>query len=118
MLILPQLAEISSSLPVIAGRDSDAVTKTPGPDKGFTFGNIVVKALYTPCHTQDSICWYMQDEKHKVVFTGDTLFSGGCGRFFEGNAEEMHSALNKVLAALPQETVVYVSRPSRDSEGG
>jgi hydroxyacylglutathione hydrolase len=32
----------------------------------------------------------------------------GCGRFFEGNAEEMHKALNERLASLPDDTVVYV----------
>lgn len=37
------------------------------------------------------------------------LKSTGCGRFFEGNAAEMHEALNKRLAALPDDTVVYVS---------
>lgn len=36
-------------------------------------------------------------------------FPTGCGKFFEGNAEEMHSALNKTLAALPDDTVVFVS---------
>lgn len=35
--------------------------------------------------------------------------STGCGRFFEGNAQEMHRALNEVLAALPDDTKVYVS---------
>lgn len=43
----------------------------------------------------------------RAVFTGDTLFIGGCGRFFEGNATEMHHALNEVLAALPDDTKVY-----------
>ena len=33
----------------------------------------------------------------------------GCGRFFEGTAEEMHTALNKTLAAVPDDTKVYVS---------
>jgi hydroxyacylglutathione hydrolase len=42
-----------------------------------------------------------------VVFTGDTLFIGGCGRFFEGTPQQMHEALNKVLANLPDETKVY-----------
>lgn len=53
----------------------------------------------------------MTDEANdeKVVFTGDTLFIGGCGRFFEGTAEEMHKALNGKLAKLPKETKVYVS---------
>jgi hydroxyacylglutathione hydrolase len=69
----------------------------------------------------------MQDEDEKVVFTGDTLFiagkmcifllylneshtPAGCGRFFEGNAQEMHKALNETLASLPDDTKVYVSR--------
>lgn len=41
-----------------------------------------------------------------AVFTGDTLFLGGCGRFFEGSAGEMHSALS-YLGTLPNETIVY-----------
>lgn len=49
----------------------------------------------------------MEDGNDKAVFTGDTLFIGGCGRFFEGTAEEMDTALNKVLAALPNETKVF-----------
>lgn len=53
------------------------MTKTPGNGEGFKIGNIAVKGLYTPCHTQDSICWFMEDGGDKVVFTGDTLFHGG-----------------------------------------
>ncbi len=41
------------------------------------------------------------------MFTGDTLFIGGCGRFFEGTADEMHAALS-YLATLPSGTVVHV----------
>jgi hydroxyacylglutathione hydrolase len=67
-----------------------------------------MKALYTPCHTQDSICWFIQDGEDRAVFTGDTLFHGGCGRFFEGTPQEMEIALNKTLAALPDDTKVYV----------
>ncbi|KAF4497056.1 hydroxyacylglutathione hydrolase [Fusarium agapanthi] len=55
----------------------------------------------------DSICFFFQDGNQKAVFTGDTLFTGGCGRFFEGTAEEMHVALNKHLASLPDDTVVF-----------
>ena len=40
------------------------------------------------------------------VFTGDTLFQAGCGRFFEGTGEEMHKALS-YLGTLPDETIVY-----------
>ncbi|KAL8700295.1 MAG: hypothetical protein Q9224_001032 [Gallowayella concinna] len=88
-------------LPVIAGKDCESVTKTPKHEEMFKIGhNISVKALHTPCHTQDSICWLMEDGEDKVVFTGDTLFIGGTGA-------EMHKALNKVLSALPNETKVY-----------
>lgn len=49
----------------------------------------------------------MEDGDDRVVFTGDTLFIAGCGRFFEGTPEEMHIVLNKTLAALPDDTKVY-----------
>ncbi|OTA61088.1 hydroxyacylglutathione hydrolase [Hypoxylon sp. EC38] len=94
-------------LPIIGGKDCQSVTQTPADGEGFKLGDITVKGLYTPCHTQDSICWYAQDGDDKVVFTGDTLFHGGCGRFFEGTAAEMHKALNKTLASLPDDTKVY-----------
>lgn len=47
------------------------------------------------------------EKTNKAVFTGDTLFSGGCGRFFEGSGEEMDAALNKVLGGLDGETRIY-----------
>lgn len=63
---------------MIGGKDCQAVTKTPGHGETFKIGqNISVKALHTPCHTQDSICWMMEDGDERVVFTGDTLFIGG-----------------------------------------
>ncbi|KAL9060413.1 MAG: hypothetical protein Q9206_001033 [Seirophora lacunosa] len=95
-------------LPVIGGKDCESVTRTPKHEETFQIGQkISVTALHTPCHTQDSICWLMVDGDEKVVFTGDTLFIGGCGRFFEGTPAEMHTALNKTLAGLPDDTKVY-----------
>ncbi|KAK5136916.1 hypothetical protein LTR08_001423 [Meristemomyces frigidus] len=98
----------SYSVPIIGGKDCEKVTKTPKDGETFTIGDsIKVKALYTPCHTQDSICYLFEDGDDRAVFTGDTLFIGGCGRFFEGTSEEMDKALNKTLAALPDDTKVY-----------
>ena len=105
-----QSAFSSLKLPIIGGKDCDAVTETPKNGAKFKIGqNISVTPLYTPCHTQDSICYYCEDKSknERAVFTGDTLFIGGCGKFFEGTAEEMHAALNKVLAGLPDDTKVY-----------
>jgi len=103
------LSALSLKLPIIGGKDCEGVTSTPANGEGFPLGSVKVKGLYTPCHTQDSICWFMEDSEkgQKAVFTGDTLFLGGCGRFFEGSASEMHAALNKTLGSLPDETVVY-----------
>ncbi|MBL8268503.1 hydroxyacylglutathione hydrolase [Steroidobacter sp.] len=58
--------------------------------------------LDVPGHTAGHIAYV----GHGAVFCGDTLFSAGCGRLFEGTAEQMHSSLSK-LAALPAETLVY-----------
>jgi len=66
--------------------------------------------MATPCHTQDSICYHVtdiSDHGHGGVFTGDTLFIGGSGRFFEGNGAQMHAALN-YLGTLPDETMTYI----------
>ncbi|KAL2023922.1 hypothetical protein VTK56DRAFT_699 [Thermocarpiscus australiensis] len=101
------LAELGQPLEVIGGKDCKKVTKTPKHGETFNIGSITVKALHTPCHTQDSICWFMQDGDDKAVFTGDTLFHGGCGKFFEGTGGEMHKALNVTLASLPDDTRVF-----------
>ncbi|ODV93800.1 hypothetical protein PACTADRAFT_51549 [Pachysolen tannophilus NRRL Y-2460] len=97
-------------LPIIAGKDSPLVTYTPSHNEVIQLGtNIEIKALHTPCHTQDSICYYAIDKQtnEKCVFTGDTLFTSGCGRFFEGTAKEMNKCLNDILSSLPDDTVVY-----------
>lgn len=76
----------------------------------FKIGNLDVTAIATPCHTQDHICYFVEDKQanKRAVFTGDTLFVSGCGRFFEGTGQEMHVALNERLASLPDDTVTYV----------
>ena len=66
------------SVPIIGGKDCAKVTKTPSHEETFTVGDgIKVRALHTPCHTQDSICYFFEDGKDRAVFTGDTLFIGG-----------------------------------------
>ena len=104
------MSALPDKVPIIGGKDCQAVTETPADGSKFSIGkNIEVTALYTPCHTQDSICWFMEDKSkdERAVFTGDTLFIGGCGRFFEGTAIEMNTALNKTLASLPGDTRVF-----------
>jgi len=94
--------------PVLGGHDCPHITRQLQDQETFKIGEgITVKVLHTPCHTQSSLCYYVQDGNHRVVFTGDTLFIAGCGRFFEGTPAEMHKALNNTLASLPDDTKVY-----------
>ena len=60
--------------------------------------------IYTPGHTLGHVSYYCQQEK--LLFCGDTLFSIGCGRLFEGSPEQMWSSLSK-LKSLDPATLVY-----------
>jgi len=62
------------------------------------------KVIHIPGHTSGHICFYFS--KDKIAFTGDTLFSLGCGRIFEGTYEQMFASLNK-LKKLPIDTKIY-----------
>tara|TARA_Y100000768_G_scaffold58735_1_gene39501 strand:- start:12 stop:728 length:717 start_codon:yes stop_codon:yes gene_type:complete len=70
----------------------------------WTAENFKSKIIHIPGHTNGHICFFFENEK--IAFTGDTLFSLGCGRIFEGTYEEMFSSLKK-LKELPKETKIY-----------
>ena len=70
----------------------------------FKIGNLNFKTIFIPGHTSGHIAFYF--EKEKVVFTGDTLFSLGCGRVFEGTYQQMFDSLNKIKN-LPEDTKIY-----------
>jgi len=67
------------------------------PDLGLNF-----RVLEVPGHTRGHLAYF----GHGWLFCGDTLFSAGCGRLFEGTAAQMHASLTR-LAALPGDTQVY-----------
>lgn len=67
------------------------------PELGLGF-----KTLQVPGHTLSHIAFW----GHSALFCGDTLFSAGCGRMFEGNPEQMNSSLTR-LRELPPETMVF-----------
>ena len=66
--------------------------------------NFEAKIMHIPGHTSGHICFHFF--KEKLVFTGDTLFSLGCGKIFEGTYKQMYDSLNKIKS-LPKETKVY-----------
>ena len=78
--------------------------RTVGEGDHVRLGSLEGTVLEVPAHTAGHIAYYLPGEA--TVFVGDTLFPMGCGRLFEGSAEQMHANLQR-LAALPPETQVY-----------
>ena len=80
-------------------------------DKQVAEGDIIksigleFSVFEVPGHTLDHIAFYSETEK-EVLFCGDTIFSGGCGRVFEGTFEQMNHSLEKLMN-LPSKTEIY-----------
>ena len=89
-------AEDASKIPGITDRLRDGDT--------LAVGSLVARTIFIPAHTSGHVAYHFPDAQ--AVFTGDTLFAGGCGRLFEGDAGQMMASLGK-LAALPDDTRVY-----------
>ena len=66
--------------------------------------NFEAKIIHIPGHTTGHIAFYFFNEK--IIFTGDTLFSLGCGKIFEGTYKEMFESLSKIKN-LPEDTKIY-----------
>lgn len=80
------------------------IERQVGDGDEVKFGNATAKVFDVPGHTAGHIAyWFAED---KVAFVGDTLFALGCGRLFEGTAQQMWTSLQKLMA-LPPETRVY-----------
>lgn len=67
-------------------------------------GGVEAELIDIPAHTAGHVAFHLPDEQ--AAFVGDTMFAMGCGRLFEGEADEMYAALRR-LAALPPETRIY-----------
>jgi hydroxyacylglutathione hydrolase len=67
----------------------------------------LVEVLEVPAHTRCHIAFHLPAEQGEgaELFCGDTLFAGGCGRLFEGTAEQMHDALQRLTALAPSTRV-------------
>jgi len=77
-------------------------------------GAHIATVLETPAHTAGHITFHFADDA--IAFTGDTLFAMGCGRLFEGTAEQMFANMQR-LSTLPDETTVYCAHEYTESNG-
>jgi hydroxyacylglutathione hydrolase len=94
---------------IIFGFENDK-DRIPGIDislhdnQNFKIGDLDFSVIFIPGHTTGHIAFYLK--KEKIIFTGDTLFSLGCGRVFEGTNHQMFDSINK-LKRLPVETKIF-----------
>lgn len=94
--------------------------KIPTADRLVAEGDVVMlgdhpaTVLEVPAHTAGHIAYHLPDEA--IVFVGDTLFAMGCGRLFEGTAEQMFGNMQR-LASLPGDTAVYCAHEYTQSNG-
>jgi hydroxyacylglutathione hydrolase len=81
---------------------------TRGVDSGdeAIVGDVRARCIHVPGHTLGAVAYFIETPSERAVFTGDTLFSAGCGRLFEGTPAQLHDSLSR-LAALPSDTLVY-----------
>ena len=77
-------------------------------------GAHVARVMEVPAHTAGHIAYHLADAE--LAFVGDTLFAMGCGRLFEGTADQMWANMQR-LAALPSETTIYCAHEYTQSNG-
>lgn len=104
------VGEVFPGVPVL-GHTSDR-GRLPGLTVGledgarFVLGRLEVEVIHVPGHTLGAVAYVVRGESEVAVFTGDTLFSAGCGRLFEGTPAMMYASLSKFMV-LPDEARVY-----------
>ena len=97
---------------------SDDQNRIPGIDiklkdsEEFNIGESVFKVIDTPGHTIGHICFYFEDQN--FLFCGDTIFSLGCGRLFEGSYEQMTESILKIRS-LPDCTKIFCGHEYTES---
>jgi glyoxylase-like metal-dependent hydrolase (beta-lactamase superfamily II) len=79
-------------------------------------GDLTIRALFTPGHTDKHHCYLIEQGGHRQIFSGDALLIDGCGRtdFQNGDSETLYRSVREKLFALPEDTLVY---PAHDYSG-
>lgn len=104
---LPELRQMHPRVPVYGPESVEGVTHTLYGGETLDTGDTGIwQVLTLPGHTRHHLAYY--HESDKILFCGDTLFSGGCGRIFDGDAQSLFHSL-ELIAALPDDTQICCS---------
>jgi hydroxyacylglutathione hydrolase len=105
------LSKLYPDVPMVGSKyeSTPACTQPVGDGDQFNMGAVKITALHTPCHTMGHLVYVVTGDAATppLLFSGDTLFVGGCGKFFEGSAEDMYHSLYERILCLPDETKLY-----------
>lgn len=92
----------------------NSVNRTVSEGDFIDFQGLKIRVIEVPGHTRDHLAYIIPIGTEHWLFCGDTLFSGGCGRLFEGTAENMFESLQKINQ-LPGNTHVFCAHEYTES---
>ena len=95
------------ALPEKSGAEDVDVAVREG--ESIRIGDLELKPLYTPGHTDDHHCYFLENDGEGRIFTGDALLIDGCGRtdFQNGDAATLYRSVHEKIFSLPPDTLVY-----------
>ena len=127
-----EMKQIFPNIQILGGADDNVPGATDGLVNGqeLVLHDIKIRCYHTPCHTRGHMLFLfepaegaVEGQEHvteklaegyqvstsvnRCVFTGDTIFAGGCGRFFEGEPHEMVHAMSIARDVLPPDTKMF-----------
>ena len=102
----------------VVGSEGDVACATDSlhDEKQLNIGNLTIRILFTPGHTSDSYCFFLNQQNRSYLFSGDTLLIRGTGRtdFQNGDPNELYNSIHNKIMALPADTIVL---PGHDYKG-
>ena len=94
------------NLEVYGPKKIDGINNIVKESDKFSLIGIDFEVIEIPGHTLDHLAFYSSNNRDPILFCGDTLFAGGCGRVFEGTFEQMFESLKKI-SNYPKETKIF-----------
>ena len=103
---LPELIRQFPDCRIYANYDIPQATHTVGEGSSWPLWQSRVEVWHTPGHTQTHLSYLLQTGGQARLFCGDTLFSAGCGRVFDGTPAQLFASLQRINR-LPENTLLY-----------